>query len=77
MGQLMKNILPSTLGLLLIIGATGCGTLTGAAAGGTLGTGIGAGTHSNVGRSAAIGAGVGAAGGAVYDLYQHSRHDDD
>jgi YMGG-like Gly-zipper len=77
MRQLTNNILPSVVGLsLVMVIAGGCGTVTGAAAGGAAGAGIGAATHSSVGRSAAIGAGVGGAAGAVYDLYQHGRNDD-
>jgi hypothetical protein len=56
--------------LLLVLGAAGCGTLTGAAVGGAAGAGVGAARDSNVGRSAAIGAGVGGALGAGYDLYR-------
>ena len=59
--------------LLLVLGAVGCGTLTGAAVGGAAGAGIGAASESNVGRSAAIGAGVGGALGAGYDLYRWRR----
>jgi hypothetical protein len=54
---------------LLVLGASGCGTLTGATLGGAAGAGIGAATHSNVGRSAAIGAGVGGTVGALYDIF--------
>ena len=54
---------------LLVLGASGCGTLTGATLGGAAGAGIGAATHSNVGRSAAIGAGVGGTAGALYDVF--------
>ena len=63
-----KQIIPALLGLLLVSGVAGCGTLTGATLGGAAGAGIGAATHSNIGRSAAIGAGVGGAAGALYDL---------
>ena len=59
--------------LLLMLTSTGCGTLTGAALGGAAGAGIGAATDSNVGRSAAIGAGVGGVAGALYDVYDYRR----
>jgi len=65
------------ISLLLVFGAAGCGTLTGATLGGATGAGIGAATHSNVGKSAAIGAGVGGAAGALYDIYGYSRHHHD
>jgi YmgG-like glycine-zipper protein len=75
---LQNRIIPSFLGLLLLVwAASGCGTLTGATLGGAAGAGIGAATHSNVGRSAAIGAGVGGTAGAIYDLYGYSRHNRD
>ena len=67
--------------LLLALGVSSCGTLTGATLGGAAGAGIGAATHSNVGRSAAIGAGVGGTVGALYDIfgccgsYDHDRFD--
>lgn len=54
---------------LLALGASSCGTLTGATLGGAAGAGIGAATNSNVGRSAAIGAGVGGTAGALYDVF--------
>ena len=50
----------------LVMMATGCGTLTGAAIGAGSGAAIGAGT-GNTGRGALIGTGVGAAAGAIYD----------
>jgi len=59
---------------LLVSGAAGCATLTGATLGGAAGAGIGAATDSNIGKSAAIGAGVGGTAGALYDLYGYSRH---
>ena len=59
--------------LLALLGAAGCGTLTGAAVGGAAGAGIGAATDSNIGRSAAIGAGVGGTLGAGYDIYNWRR----
>jgi hypothetical protein len=52
--------------MLLVMVATGCGTLTGAAIGAGSGAAIGAGT-GNTARGALIGAGVGAAAGAIYD----------
>jgi Glycine zipper len=71
---LKKPIMSMLLGLsLLVLGATGCATLTGATLGGAAGAGIGAATHSNVGRSAAIGAGIGGTAGAVYDIYSYNR----
>jgi hypothetical protein len=75
MANIMKKFIFSLL--LLVFGATGCGTLTGATLGGATGAGIGAATHSNVGKSAAIGAGVGGAAGALYDIYGYSRRDRD
>jgi hypothetical protein len=78
MGNSFKtNLGRLLLGLLLLLGAVGCGTLTGATIGGAAGAGIGAATHSNVGRSAAIGAGVGGTAGALYDLYGYSRYSRD
>lgn len=73
----MTNRVKASIVGLLLFGATGCGTLTGATLGGAAGAGIGAATDSNIGRSAAIGAGVGGAAGAVYDLYGFSRRDRD
>jgi hypothetical protein len=71
---LKKHIVPTLFGLsLLVLGATGCATLTGATLGGAAGAGIGAATHSNVGRSAAIGAGIGGTAGAIYDVYSYNR----
>jgi hypothetical protein len=77
-----KKLTAPIFGLsLLVWGASGCGTLTGATVGGAAGAGIGAATHSNVGRSAAIGAGAGGTAGALYDLfgccrsYDHDRYD--
>lgn len=63
--------------LLVTLTSTGCGTLTGAAIGGAAGAGIGAATDSNVGRSAAIGAGVGGAAGALYDVYDYRRNQEE
>ena len=72
--NLKKRSGPVFLALSLMgLGATGCGTLTGATLGGAAGAGIGAATHSNVGRSAAIGAGVGGTAGAIYDVYSYNR----
>jgi hypothetical protein len=77
MRALKKRFMPSALGLsLIVLGAAGCGTLTGAAVGGAAGAGVGAATESNIGRSAAIGAGVGGALGAAYDIYGYNRHND-
>lgn len=76
--DLTKPIMSPFLGLaLLVFGAAGCATLTGATLGGAAGAGIGAATHSNIGRSAAIGAGVGGTAGALYDIYGYSRHHHD
>ena len=72
-----KQIMAALLGLLLISGAAGCATLTGATLGGAAGAGIGAATHSNIGRSAAIGAGVGGTAGALYDIYSSGRRSRD
>ena len=63
--------------LMVTLTSTGCGTLTGAAIGGAAGAGIGAATDSNVGRSAAIGAGVGGAAGALYDVYDYRRNQEE
>jgi hypothetical protein len=60
--------------LLLALGVSSCGTLTGATLGGGIGAGVGAGTHGNIGRDAAIGAGVGGAAGALYDLWGCCRY---
>ena len=71
-----KQIMPGLVGLLLMSGVAGCGTLTGATLGGAAGAGIGAATHSNIGRSAAIGAGVGGTAGAIYDITRYSSRRD-
>ncbi len=72
-----KQIIPALLGFLLVSGAAGCATLTGATLGGAAGAGIGAATHSNIGRSAAIGAGVGGTAGALYDIFGSGRRSRD
>ena len=72
-----KHIAPLFPALVLVFGAAGCATLTGATLGGAAGAGIGAATHSNIGKSAAIGAGVGGTAGALYDIYGYSRHHQD
>jgi outer membrane lipoprotein SlyB len=61
--------------MIMTLGMTGCGTLTGATVGGAAGAGIGAATGSSVGKSAAIGAGVGGTAGAAYDIYNYNRRD--
>ena len=65
-----KHVKTRIFGLLLLaLGVSSCGTLTGATLGGGVGAGVGAATHSNIARSGAIGAGVGGAVGALYDIF--------
>ncbi len=67
-----RGLIPGLL--LLALGASGCGTLTGAAVGGGVGAGVGAAHHGDIGKDAAIGAGVGGAAGALYDLWGCCRY---
>jgi len=58
---------------MLLLTATACGTVGGAAVGAGARAAVGAGTGYGVGKGALIGTGVGAAAGAIYDITKHNN----